>query len=546
MPEKDGRLMNVLVADDDPTTRALLKRILIRDFDCTVTEVENGLEALTRLDEQRYSILLLDVHMPVMSGLEALKAIRGSAHSSLPVVMLTAERGAATVKRAVAFGIADYLVKPLRPKQIAARLEYVLHSLEPDARRQAGADPGHLTLDEHLTVLVAEGDPDYRQFLMDFFRPRCTALEASSGSDALTLCLKATPRLVFVGGELGIIDADTLVRRIRVTNALTDTRVIATVPRSRMAETQARGAYDGVIACSFVPEVFLEQFERLTVLAGTPAQALERVYPRFRMGLITATEQVFGMALSAQVELVAEPVNTTNETLATTLLLTAPAQRMTVVVTLQLPIDTADALTRRMRGCEESETLTDEDRAMTLAELLNMIVGRVQNSLAERGVPTEMGLPETGQRQAPVATDATGAALTFETDDGLRFDLIVVARRPMSTDASRHPSDWADTIYDAADPERPWGRARRWPWGLGWLLDRFWGPAHPKGHRTEPGSDTRRARERIILSASDEQRVEGPPSLRTDVHHFGDAPVGWPDAELDQGQARRPTTPGSI
>ena len=114
--------MNVLVADDDPTTRLLLKRMLIRDFDCAVTEVQNGMEALAALDERRYSALLLDVHMPVMGGLEALEAIRGSAHSSLPVVMLTAERGAAVVKRAVALGITDYLVKPLRPKRIGERL----------------------------------------------------------------------------------------------------------------------------------------------------------------------------------------------------------------------------------------------------------------------------------------------------------------------------------------------------------------------------------------------------------------------------------------
>ena len=237
--------MNVLVADDDSTTRTLLKRLLVRDFDCTVTEVQNGLEALAELDEHRYSVLLLDVHMPVMGGLETLEAIRGSAHSSLPVVMLTAERGETVVRRAVALGITDYLVKPLRPNRIGLRLARVLRSVEANRGPQADADAGHVTLDTHLRVLVAEGDPDYRDFLMDFFRPRCEALQASSGAAALTLCLRTTPGLVFVGGELGIIDADAVVQKIRATTALTGTRVIATVPRSRIAETQARGAYDG-------------------------------------------------------------------------------------------------------------------------------------------------------------------------------------------------------------------------------------------------------------------------------------------------------------
>jgi len=202
---------------------------------------------------------------------------------------------------------------------------------------------------------------------------------------------------VFVGGELGIIDADTLVRRIRVSSTLTNTQVIATVPRSRMAETQARGAYDGVISCSFVPEAFLEQFERLTVCTGTPAQALERVYPRFRMGLIAATEQVFGMTLSAQIELVGEPGQTTDETLTTTLLLMAPAERTTAEVTLRLQTAAADA------------------RRSTSADLAQ------------------------GRR--------------------------------------------TDTTSDAANDE-PHVPARRWPWGIGWLLDRLW------GHRSEPaGAD---------------------------------------------------------
>ena len=484
--------MNVLVADDDPTTRLVLKRLLIRDFDCTVTEAQNGLETLARLDEQRYSALLLDVHMPVMGGLEALEAIRGSVHSSLPVVMLTAERGAAVVKRAVALGITDYLVKPLRPNRIGDRLARVLHPLAPDPDGHAGANVAGVTLDKHLSVVVAEGDPDYRRFLMDFFKPRCNALEARSGADALTLSLQATPSLVFVGGELGIMDADTLVRKIHATSGLSGTRVIATVQRSRVAETRARGVYDGVINRSFVPEVFLDQFERLTVMTGQPVQALEQAYPRFRIGLITATEQVFSMALAAQVELVADPENTAGETTTVTMLLTAPARQMTVEVTLQLQTDAADALTRRLGSYEEDATLTDEARTETLGELLRMIVGRVQNTLAERGVPTETWLPETGRRQAPVAIDDSGATLTFETDDGLRFGLVAVARKPMSTDvAQRRSSDWADAAWEAAYDDRDRPSARRRPWGLGWLLDLCSGPARAESH-DEDGSDETR------------------------------------------------------
>ena len=350
--------MKVLVADDDRTTRTFLTRLLVRDIGCTVTAVENGLEALAQLDRQRYSALLLDVNMPVMGGLETLEAIRGSSHSALPVVMLTAERGTAVVQQAVVLGITDYVVKPLT-MQTRERLARALHPLfsadaEGDSADAEGdADEPEVTLDEHVagpvdededepdsqhftdvkeveelvranpdlaagvlevvnsacyglaceirdvktaivylglaqinrivevtpdehlaglasqgdlkSVLVAEGDPAYRDFLMDFFKTRCAALQASSGADALTLCLQAVPELVFVGEELGIITADTLVRKIRATSALANTRVIATAQTSRVDDTRQSGLYHSVIARSFVPDLFQEEFERLRV-----------------------------------------------------------------------------------------------------------------------------------------------------------------------------------------------------------------------------------------------------------------------------------------
>lgn len=63
-----------------------------------------------------------------------------------------------------------------------------------------------------------------------------------------------------------------------------------------------------------------------------------------------------------------------------------------------------------------------------------MIVGRVQNTLAERGVAAEIGLPTTERRQAVAATAGDGTVLAFETDDGLRIDLLAVAHALVRSD----------------------------------------------------------------------------------------------------------------
>ncbi len=128
-PEEEGVSVKVLIADDDPTIRTMLARLLC-DLDCAVTEVENGVEALGQLNKFRYSMLLLDVHMPVMGGLETLEVVRRSGpHRSLPVVMISADRDEAVVKRAVALGITDYLVKPFTAEGTGQRLEHVLGAL---------------------------------------------------------------------------------------------------------------------------------------------------------------------------------------------------------------------------------------------------------------------------------------------------------------------------------------------------------------------------------------------------------------------------------
>ncbi|HJN46553.1 MAG TPA: response regulator [Vicinamibacterales bacterium] len=126
-----NNVTKVLIADDDPTTRSLLGQLLLRDCECSITEVDNGVEALARLNEGRYSMLVLDMNMPFMGGLDTLEVIRNSAlHKALPVIMVTAEGEPAFVRKALALGIADYLIKPLEPVRTAERLSRVLHALQ--------------------------------------------------------------------------------------------------------------------------------------------------------------------------------------------------------------------------------------------------------------------------------------------------------------------------------------------------------------------------------------------------------------------------------
>ena len=226
--------------------------------------------------------------------------------------------------------------------------------------------------------------------------------------------------LVFVGGDLGIVDAPTLARKIRSITALAETRVVASVPRGQLGSAQADGVYDAVIARSFVSEIFEDQFERLTVRPDQLATALERVHPRFRQGLVTAIEQVFGMALATEIKALdsATAPETGDEMLASTIDLVLPHHGLTLA--FELLVRTTDAVDLAARMTSQAVgDVTETDRDSAVAEISNMIVGRLHNKLTERGVTGRITLPSADIRTARRASaDDRPTTVHFRCVDG--------------------------------------------------------------------------------------------------------------------------------
>jgi signal transduction histidine kinase/CheY-like chemotaxis protein len=106
--------LHVLVAEDNPVNRLYIGALLER-MGHRAHFVENGLEAQQAVQEHRFDIVLMDVHMPVMDGIAATEAIRAldATSAKLPIVALTADAYADTRTRCLAVGMDEVLVKPL-------------------------------------------------------------------------------------------------------------------------------------------------------------------------------------------------------------------------------------------------------------------------------------------------------------------------------------------------------------------------------------------------------------------------------------------------
>ena len=124
-----ARDLRVLVVDDDFMVARIHERFVERTPGFTaVGTARTGSEALDLVEQLSPDVVLLDVHLPDLDGLEVLRRVRTAGHE-VGVVMVTAERDAEIVRAALLGGAQQYLVKPFEHPALAARLEAVRATL---------------------------------------------------------------------------------------------------------------------------------------------------------------------------------------------------------------------------------------------------------------------------------------------------------------------------------------------------------------------------------------------------------------------------------
>ncbi|NBW06851.1 MAG: sigma-54-dependent Fis family transcriptional regulator [Caulobacteraceae bacterium] len=146
----------VLVVDDDPTQRRLVQAVLDREG-YAVVHAENGGEAIDRLTKGGGAdVVLLDMVMPGMSGMEALAEIR-TAGVTTPVIVLTANGGIDTVVKAMQAGAQDFFIKPASPERILVGIRNALQMTQ--LTREVGRLKKHVAGRTSFDDLVGDSPP---------------------------------------------------------------------------------------------------------------------------------------------------------------------------------------------------------------------------------------------------------------------------------------------------------------------------------------------------------------------------------------------------
>lgn len=110
---------NLLIVEDSPTMRQLISFSLKRLKNIKIVEATNGVDALKKLSEEKFNLIIADINMPLMDGLKLLSIIRNDPiYNNIPVVIVTTEGAEADREKGLKLGANAYLSKPIQTTEL--------------------------------------------------------------------------------------------------------------------------------------------------------------------------------------------------------------------------------------------------------------------------------------------------------------------------------------------------------------------------------------------------------------------------------------------
>ncbi len=147
----------ILTVDDSRTIRMIVKKAF-KPYNCELFEAENGVEGLAAASKVMPDLIVLDITMPVMTGIEMLGRLKEEVDlKNIPVIMLTAESGKDNVMQIVKMGVKDYIVKPFKGEQLIDRVTKILKltkTMEANSANSAQSGPNYFNVDGQFVILA--------------------------------------------------------------------------------------------------------------------------------------------------------------------------------------------------------------------------------------------------------------------------------------------------------------------------------------------------------------------------------------------------------
>lgn len=152
-------MYSILIVDDEKIERNGIKFLLKQSgMELNVNEASNGMQALEFLKEHSVDIMLTDVKMPFMDGIELIKQVRKTG-KDLNIVIFSGYSEFEYARMAVKLNVNDYILKPVDPKEFDTVLRRIIEKLESEDRKEAISETSMHHMQEHVLYLLVNGKP---------------------------------------------------------------------------------------------------------------------------------------------------------------------------------------------------------------------------------------------------------------------------------------------------------------------------------------------------------------------------------------------------
>jgi len=237
-------MSRVLIIDDDPNMRVLVRKVLT-SLGVTVLEAQDGAEGLSVAVKRDPDLILCDVMMPVMDGMEFLREWASrEAISHIPVIMVTSVSEKVRIIDAIKLGACDYIVKPFDPLGFRTKVNKLLRG----AAGQHGARTDAPRV-ERPVVLVASEREEVRRLAADALKAAYEPVTVADGAECVHVVAERHPALLLLSAGIPVIESARLVAKIKESRETAGTRIVLLVSSGGAAtlDEAVRAMLDGTI-----------------------------------------------------------------------------------------------------------------------------------------------------------------------------------------------------------------------------------------------------------------------------------------------------------
>lgn len=232
--------LKILIVDNDKMVRLLLNRLISKKFKAEVLEAEDGLQALTIIKEKRPHLVLLDITMPIMDGVEVMQNLRATEEfKDLPVIIMSSTDEKNTVMKLVQLKISDYILKPIDISKAYERIQGIVEKIEREANLPKPSASYNQQPDTKLEeqdnlpkrLLIIHTNEEFRNQLANYFMNEYEVFQATTGIEALQAFIKNGVSYVIIGDGISLINEISLSKKMKEKNPKVKIAMVYTVAK---------------------------------------------------------------------------------------------------------------------------------------------------------------------------------------------------------------------------------------------------------------------------------------------------------------------------